>query len=250
MSLSIRSFATLKSDPTVSANLAVDATDFDDDEISYLPNDKVREKPRVNGSSTVASSYRTTSLPPTRSDGQFIIIYVFQEPPPPRDKTEVKREEYDGSQMNGSGASRKRKSNSESFCSEENEMAAEMASFGLPTEFTTQSKVDGAASGTSGLRKGEKKTFYCEICLVELNSEDTLNSHINGVKHLKRHKAEMERKAKAEPDGIYMPEKVGNIISHYAVCRSNITQTVSSTYLARWHYTSSPFISYPVISSW
>ena len=32
-------------------------------------------------------------------------------------------------------------------------------------------------------RKGEKKTFYCSICKIELNSEDTMTSHVNGAKH-------------------------------------------------------------------
>jgi len=35
-------------------------------------------------------------------------------------------------------------------------------------------------------KKGEKKTFWCEICFVELNSLDTKNSHQAGVKHTKK----------------------------------------------------------------
>ena len=27
-------------------------------------------------------------------------------------------------------------------------------------------------------RKGDKKTFYCEMCLVELSSMDTMKSHV------------------------------------------------------------------------
>ena len=30
-------------------------------------------------------------------------------------------------------------------------------------------------------KKGEKRTFYCNICLVELSSEDTMIKHLNGV---------------------------------------------------------------------
>eukprot|EP00092_Neocalanus_flemingeri_P036166 GFUD01039377.1.p1 GENE.GFUD01039377.1~~GFUD01039377.1.p1 ORF type:complete len:411 (-),score=128.55 GFUD01039377.1:42-1274(-) len=35
-------------------------------------------------------------------------------------------------------------------------------------------------------RKGEKRTFYCEMCLVELSSLDTMKSHVSGVKHMKK----------------------------------------------------------------
>ena len=35
-------------------------------------------------------------------------------------------------------------------------------------------------------KKGEKKTFFCDICLLELNSVDTRNSHKAGVKHQKK----------------------------------------------------------------
>jgi len=38
-------------------------------------------------------------------------------------------------------------------------------------------------------RKGEKKTFYCEMCLVELSSLDTMKSHVSGVKHMKKQMA-------------------------------------------------------------
>jgi len=34
--------------------------------------------------------------------------------------------------------------------------------------------------------KGCKKTFYCQICLLELNSEDTMMSHNRGSKHMKK----------------------------------------------------------------
>jgi len=38
-------------------------------------------------------------------------------------------------------------------------------------------------------RKGDKKTFYCEMCLVELSSLDTMKSHVSGVKHMKKQMA-------------------------------------------------------------
>ena len=30
------------------------------------------------------------------------------------------------------------------------------------------------------------KTYYCTICLVELNSEDTMTAHIKGSKHMEK----------------------------------------------------------------
>eukprot|EP00092_Neocalanus_flemingeri_P031563 GFUD01034274.1.p1 GENE.GFUD01034274.1~~GFUD01034274.1.p1 ORF type:complete len:402 (-),score=123.26 GFUD01034274.1:32-1237(-) len=38
-------------------------------------------------------------------------------------------------------------------------------------------------------RKGEKKTFYCDICLVEMNSLATMKSHMSGWKHIKKQMA-------------------------------------------------------------
>jgi len=46
-------------------------------------------------------------------------------------------------------------------------------------------------------RKGDKKTFYCEMCLVELSSLDTMKSHVSGAKHMKKQMAlENERDQK------------------------------------------------------
>ena len=42
------------------------------------------------------------------------------------------------------------------------------------------------------------ETFYCELCLVELNSEDTMISHKNGMKHLKKERAERERQLRQQ----------------------------------------------------
>ena len=50
-----------------------------------------------------------------------------------------------------------------------------MESLGLPTGFSL--RMDGAEKQ----KKGEKKTFYCQICLIELNSLDTMRSHVKGV---------------------------------------------------------------------
>jgi len=38
-------------------------------------------------------------------------------------------------------------------------------------------------------RKGDKRTYYCEMCLVELSSLDTMKSHVSGVKHMKKQMA-------------------------------------------------------------
>ena len=50
-----------------------------------------------------------------------------------------------------------------------------MESLGLPTGFSLR------MDGTEKQKKGEKKTFYCQICLIELNSLDTMRSHVKGV---------------------------------------------------------------------
>jgi len=55
-----------------------------------------------------------------------------------------------------------------------------MESLGLPTGFSL--RMDGNVKQ----KKGEKKTFYCQICLIELNSLDTMRSHVKGVKHMKK----------------------------------------------------------------
>eukprot|EP00092_Neocalanus_flemingeri_P015622 GFUD01016910.1.p1 GENE.GFUD01016910.1~~GFUD01016910.1.p1 ORF type:complete len:552 (+),score=129.19 GFUD01016910.1:89-1744(+) len=57
---------------------------------------------------------------------------------------------------------------------------ARMESLGLPTGFSLR------MDGTEKQKKGEKKTFYCQICLIELNSLDTMKSHVKGVKHMKK----------------------------------------------------------------
>ena len=55
-----------------------------------------------------------------------------------------------------------------------NQMQA-MESLGLPTGFSLR------MDGQEKQRKGDKKTFYCQICLIELNSLDTMRSHVKGV---------------------------------------------------------------------
>merc|ERR1719427_893801 len=53
-----------------------------------------------------------------------------------------------------------------------------MDTWGLPTGFSV--------GQVEKQRKGEKKTFYCEMCMVELSSLDTMKSHVSGVKHMKK----------------------------------------------------------------
>ena len=51
-----------------------------------------------------------------------------------------------------------------------------METLGLPTGFSLR------MHGTEKQKKGEKKTFFCQICLIQLNSLDTIRSHIRGVR--------------------------------------------------------------------
>jgi len=53
------------------------------------------------------------------------------------------------------------------------------------------------------VRKGQKETFYCEYCLIELNSRDTLYSHTKGQKHLKKVEEHDDRKRR----GYYVEDK-------------------------------------------
>jgi len=47
-----------------------------------------------------------------------------------------------------------------------------------------------AAAFPGGLaKKGEKQSYYCDLCLVELNSDETMMAHKQGQKHLKKRKS-------------------------------------------------------------
>jgi len=60
-----------------------------------------------------------------------------------------------------------------------------MADLGLPTGF-----VFGSLNRDSRLQqKKQKATFYCDLCKLELNSEDTMKAHMVGSKHMKKHLA-------------------------------------------------------------
>ena len=86
---------------------------------------------------------------------------------------------------------------------EEVDDIAMMAAMGLPTEFSLAGPGPGwtgagGGLGPAGVRKGEKQTYYCEVCYVELNSAETKASHEKGVKHIKRMQIEKERRAEQE----------------------------------------------------
>ena len=67
------------------------------------------------------------------------------------------------------------------YSQDDNELS-EMDKLGLPTGFSFQQ----GGGLPEKQKKGDKKTFYCEICLIELNSLDTMKSHVSGVKHMKK----------------------------------------------------------------
>ena len=71
----------------------------------------------------------------------------------------------------------------------DNSSLQQMESLGLPTGFSLSLNPYGAKQ-----KKGDKKTFYCQICLIELNSMDTMTSHVKGVKHMKKELALDEEK--------------------------------------------------------
>ena len=56
-----------------------------------------------------------------------------------------------------------------------------MEPLGLPTGFQYGSKKQVASQHS----RRSKKSFYCLVCNVELNSEESMKSHMNGGKHLK-----------------------------------------------------------------
>ena len=62
---------------------------------------------------------------------------------------------------------------------EDDGLKSQMESMGLPTGFSFRL---GGSDSSVKQKKGDKKTFYCNICLIELNSLDTMNSHVNGVR--------------------------------------------------------------------
>ena len=74
------------------------------------------------------------------------------------------------------------KSSIDGYMADPNDIAA-MEKLGLPTGFEFGNITQG---GRSLKTKKDKKTFYCNTCKLELNSEDTLKSHMQGSKHMKK----------------------------------------------------------------
>ena len=60
-------------------------------------------------------------------------------------------------------------------------------------------------------RKGDKNTFYCEVCHVELNSLETMKSHANGAKHQKKMLALESERMENLRRGILPGEKMPGI---------------------------------------
>ena len=58
------------------------------------------------------------------------------------------------------------------------------------------------------VKKGEKQSYYCDICLVELNSDETMLAHKRGQKHLKKKSSfqlkELEQGMLRNPDECYI----------------------------------------------
>jgi len=78
------------------------------------------------------------------------------------------------------------KSHIEGFRNADEELA-KMESMGLPTGFQFGNmSSDGGRSASKLQTKKQKKTYYCNTCKIELNSEDTMISHMKGTKHMKK----------------------------------------------------------------
>lgn len=70
------------------------------------------------------------------------------------------------------------------YAGPDSEEMAMMEKMNLPTGFEF-----GRVSGQSKsklITKQQKKTYWCIVCNIELNSEDTMMSHMRGAKHMKK----------------------------------------------------------------
>ena len=68
----------------------------------------------------------------------------------------------------------------------DNQALAQMESLGLPTGFSLSKATPVRDTGLKTKKKGGKKSYYCNTCMTDLNSEDTMTSHLTGVKHMKK----------------------------------------------------------------
>jgi len=80
----------------------------------------------------------------------------------------------------------------EGFSNHDDEFA-KMEALGLPTGFQFGNMSSDCGRSASNLKtKKQKKTYYCYVCKIELNSEDTLISHMKGTRHMKKALAQTE----------------------------------------------------------
>ncbi len=77
----------------------------------------------------------------------------------------------------------------------------QMQMVGLPTQFGGSMAIEFGGGGTSK-KKSKRMDFYCDICHVELNSEETKNTHLQGAKHIKKKIAFEKRAAEENQNGL------------------------------------------------
>ena len=71
------------------------------------------------------------------------------------------------------------------FAGPDSEEMAAMEKMNLPTGFEF-GRVNTGQSKAKLITKQQKKTYWCDVCSIELNSEDTMMSHMRGAKHMKK----------------------------------------------------------------
>ncbi len=66
-------------------------------------------------------------------------------------------------------------------------------------ERVTKSDMDyGRRTYKETPKKGDKDTFYCQVCRTELNSRETMQSHVSGARHRQRLDAECRTRRERE----------------------------------------------------
>ena len=82
------------------------------------------------------------------------------------------------------------------FTSEDNLAASPKAEFDEANKFKMELEEGEDPTYSSGQyqlqRKGEKKTFYCNLCKIPLSSFETMMSHKQGAKHTRKVIAKQE----------------------------------------------------------
>ena len=74
---------------------------------------------------------------------------------------------------------------------------AQMEAMGLPTGFSFGTMQYDAPPQLK--TRKQKATYYCNLCKLELNSEDTLKSHMQGQKHMKKQLSQDQANALSIP---------------------------------------------------